>query len=106
MRHTTGPRPRHISTRFRLTCSPRTSTDPEVLGTITAPTLVLQGQQTALGTFIPDAARHVYQHVPDSHVRELAAVGHFAPLLAPERVAGELINFLAAVRQEPAWQPV
>jgi pimeloyl-ACP methyl ester carboxylesterase len=82
------------------------STDPEVLGTITAPVLVLHGQQTALGTFISEAARHVAQHVPDPHARELAGVGHFAPLLAPERIARELISFFATVRQEPARQPV
>jgi pimeloyl-ACP methyl ester carboxylesterase len=77
------------------------STDPEVLRTILAPVLILRGQQTALGTFIPDAARHVAQHVPDPYARELAGVGHFAPLLAPERIAGELISFFATVRQKP-----
>jgi pimeloyl-ACP methyl ester carboxylesterase len=82
------------------------STDPAVLGTITAPVLVLHGQETALGTFIPEAARHVAEHVPDPHARELAGVGHFAPLVAPERIAGELISFFATVRQEPARQPV
>jgi pimeloyl-ACP methyl ester carboxylesterase len=81
------------------------STDPEVLGTITAPVLVLHGQQTALGSFIRDAARHVAEHVPDPHDRELAGVGHFAPLLAPERIAEELISFFASVLQEPAGQP-
>ena len=82
------------------------STDPEVLGTITAPVLLMHGQQTALGTFIRDAALHVAQHVPDPHVRELAGVGHFAPLVAPERIAGELISFFATARQERARQPV
>jgi pimeloyl-ACP methyl ester carboxylesterase len=77
------------------------STDPEVLETITAPVLVLHGQQTALGTFITDAARHVANHVPDPHTRELPGVGHFAPLVAPERIAAELISFFANVQQEP-----
>jgi pimeloyl-ACP methyl ester carboxylesterase len=77
------------------------STDPEVLETITAPVLVLHGQQTALGTFIAAAARHVATHVPDPHARELPGVGHFAPLLAPERIAAELISFFANVQQKP-----
>lgn len=77
------------------------STDPEVLETITAPVLVLHGQETALGTFITDAAQHVANHVPDPHTRELPGVGHFAPLLAPERIAGELISFFANVQQKP-----
>jgi pimeloyl-ACP methyl ester carboxylesterase len=81
------------------------STDPEVLGTITAPVLVLRGQQTALGTFIPDAAQHIARHVPDAHARALADVGHFAPVLAPKRIADELISFFATVRLEPARQP-
>jgi pimeloyl-ACP methyl ester carboxylesterase len=77
------------------------STDPEVLEAITAPVLVLHGRQTALGTFIPDAARHVANHVPDPHTRELPGVGHFAPLLAPERIAAELVSFFATARQKP-----
>jgi len=58
-------------------------------------------QQTALGTFIAAAARHVATHVPDPHARELPGVGHFAPLLAPERIAAELISFFANVQQKP-----
>jgi pimeloyl-ACP methyl ester carboxylesterase len=78
------------------------STDPEVLETVSAPVLLLRGQETALATFIPDAARHIARHVADSHIRELPGVGHFAPLVAPERVALELKSFFAAVRTEPA----
>lgn len=79
------------------------STDPEVLRTVTAPVMVLYGRQTALGTFIPDAARHITQHVSNPYVRELPGVGHFAPLLAPDLIARELIGFFESVRQE--WAP-
>ena len=75
------------------------STEPEVLGTVAAPVLVLRGQQTELRTFFADAAQHIAQHVADPHVRELPGVGHFAPLLAPESLAEELISFLESVRQ-------
>jgi pimeloyl-ACP methyl ester carboxylesterase len=81
------------------------STDPEALGMVTAPVLLLRGQQTALGTWFADATRHIAQHVSDPHVRELPGVGHFAPLLAPDRVARELIPFFAPVQQESAGQP-
>ncbi|MDP8927065.1 MAG: alpha/beta hydrolase, partial [Actinomycetota bacterium] len=74
-------------------------TDPEVLGQIDAPVLVLLAQRTRLSTWFSDSARHVAQHVADSHVRELPDVGHFAPLVAPEPVAKELISFLESVRQ-------
>lgn len=74
-------------------------TDPEVLGQIDAPVLVLLAQQTRLDTWFTDSAQHVAQHVADAHVRELPDVGHFAPLVAPEPVAKELISFLASVRQ-------
>lgn len=76
-------------------------TDPEVLAQIDAPVLVLLGQQTRLDTWFTDSAQHVAQHVADSHVRELPDVGHFAPLVAPEPVAKELISFFASVRQTP-----
>ncbi len=78
-------------------------TDPEVLAQIDAPVLVLLAQQTRLDTWFSDSAQHVAQHVADSHVRELPDVGHFAPLVAPEPVAKELIAFFESVqRPEPA----
>lgn len=78
------------------------STDPEVLGTVTAPVLVLRGGQTLLGTWFADAARHIAQHASDAQVRELPAAGHFAPVLAPEPMVKELIRFFESVRREPA----
>ena len=78
-------------------------TDPEVLGQIDAPVLVLLAQQTRLSTWFSDSAKHVAQHVADSHIRQLSDVGHFAPLVAPEPIAKELISFLESVRPpEPA----
>jgi pimeloyl-ACP methyl ester carboxylesterase len=81
------------------------STDPEVLGTVAAPILLLRGQQTLLGTWFADAARHIAQHVADAHVRELPGIGHFAPVLAPEAIAKEVIPFFASARQESVHQP-
>jgi pimeloyl-ACP methyl ester carboxylesterase len=75
------------------------STDPELLRQVAAPVLLLRGQQTELRTYFADAAQHIAQHVPDPHVRELHSVGHFAPLLAPESIAEELISFFESVRQ-------
>lgn len=76
------------------------STDPGALARITAPVLLLVGRQTRLGTFFTDSARFIAQHVADPQVWELPGVGHFAPVLAPESVAEELITFF-----ESAWQP-
>jgi pimeloyl-ACP methyl ester carboxylesterase len=81
------------------------STEPEVLGTITVPVLLLRGGQTQLGAWFADAAQYIAQYVSDAHVRELPGVGHLAPLLAPEFVAQELISFFASVRDEPVPQP-
>jgi pimeloyl-ACP methyl ester carboxylesterase len=75
------------------------STDPDVLGTVAAPVQLLWGQQTLLGTWFVDAARHIAQHVADGHVRELPGIGHFAPVLAPVPLAKELIHFFESVRQ-------
>jgi pimeloyl-ACP methyl ester carboxylesterase len=75
------------------------STDPEALARITAPVLVLTGQQTRLRPFFTAAAEFVAQHVVDSQVWDLPGAGHLAPVLAPESVADELITFFESVRQ-------
>lgn len=69
------------------------STDAEALRRVGAPVLLLHGQRTALPIFVADATRHIAQHVRDSHVRELPGAGHFAPVIAPEAIAKELIRF-------------
>lgn len=75
------------------------STDPEALARITVPLLVLTGQKTRLRPFFTAAAEFIAQHVADSQVWDLPGAGHFAPLLAPESVADELITFFESVRQ-------
>lgn len=75
------------------------STDPEALARITAPVLLLRGQQTLLATLFAESEQHIAQHVANPHVRALPDVGHFAPLLAPERIATELVTFITTVRQ-------
>jgi pimeloyl-ACP methyl ester carboxylesterase len=75
-------------------------TDPSELAKITAPVLLLRGQQTLHSTFFADSEQHVAQHVADSHVREpLPGLGHFAPGLAPEPIAKELMSFFESVRE-------
>jgi pimeloyl-ACP methyl ester carboxylesterase len=80
------------------------STDPEALAMVTAPVLLLRGGQTLLGTFFADAVRHITQHVSDPHVRELPGAGHFAPVLEPEPVALELIQFFESVGHDSVRQ--
>ena len=70
------------------------STDPEALARIGAPVLLLLGRQTRLGTFFTDLAQYIAQHVANPQIWELPGVGHFAPVLAPESVADELIEYL------------
>jgi pimeloyl-ACP methyl ester carboxylesterase len=78
-------------------------TDPEMLAQIDAPVLVLLAQQTRLATWFTDSAHHVAQHAAKAHIRELTGVGHFAPMVAPEPIAKELISFFASARRhEPA----
>ncbi|WP_436497144.1 alpha/beta fold hydrolase [Actinokineospora sp. HUAS TT18] len=78
------------------------STDTEQLALITAPVLLLRGRQTRLGTFFTDSVRFIAQHVADSQVWELPGLGHFAPVLASQSVAEELITFFeAAYAPEP-----
>jgi len=78
-------------------------TDPDMLGRITAPVLVLRSEEGALGTFFADSAQHIAEHAARAHVRLLPDIGHFAPVVAPEPIAEELISFFESVRQpEPA----
>ena len=63
----------------------------------------IRGINNALRGFA-DAALHIAQHVSDPHVRLVPGAGHFAPVLAPEPIANELIRFFASVRQEPTRQ--
>jgi pimeloyl-ACP methyl ester carboxylesterase len=75
------------------------STDPQALGKITVPVLLLTGQETLLHTWFTDAAQYIAQHVAEPHMRELPGVGHCAPVVAPEPVAKELISLFESVRQ-------
>jgi pimeloyl-ACP methyl ester carboxylesterase len=79
-------------------------TDPDVLARIQAPVLVLLGQQESwMRTWFTDSAQHVAGHVDDAPLRELPGIGHFAPLVAPEPIAREVISFFTSVRRpEPA----
>lgn len=75
------------------------SSDPEALARISSPVLVLTGRETRLRPFFSAAAEFIAQHVADSQVWELPGAGHFAPVLAPESVADELITFFESARQ-------
>ena len=75
-----------------------TATDPDVLGKITVPVLLLRGDRTRRATFYADTTRYVAEHVADPHMRELPGLGHFAPIVAPEPVADALVSFFGSVR--------
>jgi pimeloyl-ACP methyl ester carboxylesterase len=75
---------------------------PDALARVTAPVLLLTGTETLLPTMFGNAARFVDEHVADTQVREVADVGHFAPVIAPQRVAAELVSFFEAATHEPA----
>lgn len=70
--------------------------DPEVLGRVQVPVLVLLAQQTRLSTWFRDSARYLARHLPDARLRELPGIGHFAPLAVPEPVAREVVSFFAS----------
>lgn len=75
-----------------------TSADPEVLGRISVPALVLYGSDTTNPLFAA-SVRHVDNHVPDATVREMAGAGHAAPLTHPEALAEALTDFFSAAQQ-------
>jgi pimeloyl-ACP methyl ester carboxylesterase len=67
-------------------------TDPDLLATITAPILLLQGGRTK--PWFERGNRHVLEHAPNAENRIIPGAGHGGPGLAPEAVAGELLRFL------------
>ena len=78
---------------------------PEALAQITVPVLLLTGEETLLAAAFGDATRHIAAHVAEAQVREVPGVGHFAPVVAPKRVAAELISFFASAWQDLASRP-
>ena len=75
------------------------ATDPETLERITAPVLAMVGEQTRLRALYTNSVQYIAEHVADGRVHELPGVGHFAPVVAPETLATELISFFGSVRQ-------
>ena len=84
--------------RQNLSTGGSRSYDPEQLAKISAPVVALWSRETTKSTWVSKSALYLAQHVADGHVRELTGGGHFAPLLAPEVLAKELISFFESVR--------
>jgi pimeloyl-ACP methyl ester carboxylesterase len=77
----------------------------DMLAQINAPVLILWGQKTKLEAWFTKSAQHFAKLLPNAHIRELPVIGHFAPLVAPEPVASETIEFFerhAAAGSPPA----
>ena len=72
--------------------------DADQMARISAPLLALWGTETTHRAFVSQSAQHLARHAADGHVRELAGVGHVAPLVAPEFLAKELASFFESVR--------
>ena len=73
------------------------TTDPAVLGAISAPVMVLHGSDTK--PFFATSARHVADHVPNGRIQEIPGAGHAAPLTHPEALARALTEFFSPARQ-------
>lgn len=76
-------------------------TDPDVLEQIDVPTLLLQGRNTALTTLFTEVNRYLGDHVRRAETRVIDGIGHFAPVLAPEKIAAELTSFFAPTSNTP-----
>jgi pimeloyl-ACP methyl ester carboxylesterase len=67
-------------------------TDPAALARIDVPTLLLHGSRTASPWFT--ASTHfASRHIAGANMREIVGNGHLGHLVAPERVANELVPF-------------
>ncbi len=65
--------------------------DPDVLGAVSSPMLVLHGSETK--PFWVRSARHVADHAPNARIGKLTGAGHLAPLTHPSVLATALNNF-------------
>ena len=72
--------------------------DADQLARISVPVLALWGTETTHPPFVSKSAQHLARHAAAGHVREIAGVGHFAPLIAPDLLAKELASFFGSVR--------
>ena len=70
------------------------TTDPDVLGAIQAPVVVLCGSDTK--PVFGASARYVADHVPNARIQEIPGAGHAAPLTRPEALAEALTEFFAS----------
>ncbi|OFI40085.1 hypothetical protein BIU82_02175 [Arthrobacter sp. SW1] len=68
------------------------------LAKVSAPVLALWGTRTTHPAFVRESARYLAEHVARGEVRELEGAGHFAPVVAPELLGGELTAFFDGVR--------
>ncbi len=67
--------------------------DPDRAAQVTAPTLLLTGDQTPAG--FTDGVAVVADAIPGSHVQTLQGQGHTADVVAPTLVAEHVLGFLA-----------
>ncbi|HKX68160.1 MAG TPA: alpha/beta hydrolase [Intrasporangium sp.] len=93
--------PNLLSLLQQLTEHGDPTTDPAVLGAISAPVSVLHGADTK--PFFVTCARYVADHVTNGQVQEIQGAGHAAPLTHPEALADALTAFFASsARVRPA----
>jgi pimeloyl-ACP methyl ester carboxylesterase len=71
--------------------------DAAMLGTISAPVLVVRGSDTR--PFFADSARFVVDHTPKANLYEIRGAGHVAALTHPEALAEAITEFVLTARQ-------
>jgi len=74
--------------------APQSASDPDVLGAISVPVLVLHG--SASKPYWARFARHVADHVPNATLRQVPNAGHAAPLTDAEAVAEAITDFFTS----------
>ncbi len=62
-------------------------------GQVEVPVLILLVLRTRLFRWFTDSSQLVALYVANAHIRKLPELGHFAPLVAPQPVAGEITRF-------------
>lgn len=67
--------------------------EPSQLSRVTIPVLLLYGSQST--TAHKNSVWYLAEHLPDTEVREIPAIGHMAPEIEPEPVSDVMVEFFS-----------
>lgn len=94
-----APGHRALILDLRLNSATRNPATPEMLASVQAPTLILHGDRDAL---VPvESGKRFDDAIPNSRLIVYENIGHMPQEETPDRVAGDIKDFLTVIHPEP-----